>query len=140
MRRVLGLVQLLGVAVLVCALLVGAFVAGVFITHPRDEVQFVHYVRKYGDYDGKRARTSATDDQLVAAGDRACDWLRKQKPALWRDDPAHTINGLYPVYRKSSDRDDRKLPEAVVPGAWRELCPAVKVLIEPHRPWERGDD
>jgi hypothetical protein len=139
MRRVLGVLEVLGVVLLVCALLVGALVAGVFLTHPRDEPGYVHYVRKYGDYDGRRANTAATDTDLIAAGNRACDWLKHRRPALWRADARHRLDGLSDAFEESRPKDDRKLPTSVVPGAWTYLCPATRALIMPHRPWERGD-
>ena len=139
MRRVLGLGRLLLVVALLGAILVGAVVAGVFLTHPRDEEGYVEYVRTHGDYDGHRARTTATDETLIAAGDRACDWLKTRRPALWRTDRAHRINDLYRVLEKTRSRKDRALPAAVVPGAWKHLCPAYKTLIEPHRPWQTTD-
>lgn len=159
MRPVLGFLQLLGVALLVCALVAGAVVGGVFLTHGRDEVAYLRYVHQNdgevgltADVKGSKtagraasgsgqqtttAPVTLADSDLVSAGDAACDWLQHRPPALWHDDAAHEISTMVPEYAATMDVKDKTLRTAIVSGAWAHLCPATRVLVSPHRPWER---
>ena len=100
MRRVLGVLQVLGVAVLVCALLVGALVAGVFLTHPRDEVQFVHYVRKYGDYDGKPRNTAPRTTSSSRPATAPATGSRSGGRRCGVRTTAHSLDGLSDAFKE----------------------------------------
>lgn len=128
MRRI---VRTIGWVGLVCVLAVIAFVGGVYVTHPRDEGAFLNYVKTYSQYPRKQeSRPSSV--ALIQAGNRACDWLSHQIPALWRTGSGHTVNDLYRSYGGADADADLALPSAVVPGAWTYLCPATELLVKPH--------
>jgi hypothetical protein len=135
-RRVLGFLLM---TALVCVVFLGLLVAAVMVSNPRDQAAYLHYVKEHGNYDGKRVKVVADREDLVAAGDRACDWLRWREPALWRGDGGHNLTAQQTAFLKKASTKDRTLPKAVVPGAWKHLCPGTRILIEPHRPWEGGD-
>lgn len=140
MSRLTLVLKLLVVGVVVAALAVGAVVGGVFITHPRNEAGYLRYVHRYGDYKGQGLPQGAVPDAtLVAAGDRACSWLRHRTPALWRGGRSREVNSLYTRYRKGMSDADRALPRAFLPGSFTYLCPALTELMRPHRPWARSD-
>jgi hypothetical protein len=141
MRRIGMVVKVVLVGVLVGAVVLAGVVGAVFVTHPRNEGAYLRYVHRFGDDNGRHAKGPvATDAQLLAAGDRACTWLKHRQPALWRYGPDHEINSLGGRYEKQRSTADRALPRSVVPGAWEHLCPAVKELVGPHRLWPRSND
>jgi hypothetical protein len=107
-------------------------ITAVFVTHPRDENGYLNYVAKYGDYNGRKLADPPPSEVLIKAGDRACNWLQRRTPALWRTDPNHRINSLYLSYLAHMSRADRNLPKTMLPGAWEYLCPGTKALIRPH--------
>jgi hypothetical protein len=64
-----------------------ATLVDVFVTHPRDERQYLASVHLYGNPNHRvPAEDMPTDQVLVSVGDRACDWLSHQESALWRRD------------------------------------------------------
>ena len=115
---------------LACTLAFGLLVASLHAIYPRDEQAYLTYVRTYGNFDGNRLGSAIPAGDLVAAGDRACDWIRQQPPALWRTAPELRRNSLSARYE--SQLPESALPHAVVPGAWTYLCPAVVMLVKPH--------
>lgn len=127
MRRVVHAIGWLGLAGVVT---VSVVVGGVYATHPRDESSYLRYVQKYAHLPREDARPTSAD--LVAAGDRACDWLSHRVPALWRTGPGYGVEDLYAAYGRARDEADRSLPSYVVAGAWSYLCPATELLVKPH--------
>lgn len=115
-------------------------VAAVYVTHPRNDEGYLAYVDRYGNYDGRSLQHPPPATVLLAAGDRACDWLGRQPPALWRDDRRRTVGSLLARYDSEMPRADRALPETVPAGAWAHLCPATREFVEPHRPFGTASD
>lgn len=132
--RVRLLTKAIAIGLLTLLLAVTAVATAVVVTHRPSERAYLHYVHTYGDYGGPDDPTvlTATRRDLLAAGARACGWLRDQPPALWRDDPELRINNLYVRYRREMDDADRALPEAFLPGAFTYLCPLSSYLRKPH--------
>lgn len=133
-------VRTIGWTGLVMTMVFGAVVLGVHMTHPRDEGSYLAYVRAFGDYDGHRVGAHVASGALLAAGERACAWIRQQPPALWRGDQRYRTYWLRARYESQRPRSERGLPRAVVPGAWTYLCPATLELIQPVRLFEDTGD
>lgn len=131
--RIVGWVGLLSVLTLV------AIVSAVFITHPRDEAAYVRYVHTYRSYNGEPVAPVAAAE-LIAAGDRACDWLSHQQPGLWRDRAPYRIFDLSDRYTPTMSAADRAMPASVLPGAWHFLCPGTTLLIRSHQVFEDESD
>jgi hypothetical protein len=117
--------------VLGCVAAIAAVIGVVYVTHPREEAAYLSYVRTYGNYDGTHPR-KASAQELISAGDRACDWLFHQTPGLWRTTAQHQLYGLSRAYARTMSTADLSLPSAVVPGAWHFLCPATADLVQGH--------
>lgn len=117
---------------LVAAVSIVAVIGAVTVTHPRDEAAYLRYVHRYGDYHGKPASDQVPVEHLIAAGDRACDWLARQPMALWRTGPHFRFPALMAGYQAEMSQRDRALPRATLAGAWEYLCPATKELRKPH--------
>ena len=105
------------------------------VTHPRDEAAYLEYVETYADYGSlhKKSR-DASRTELVAAGDRACDWLAQRPMALTRTHGDFDLGTLAVKFNKQQFADDPSLPDSITAGAWEYLCPATKALKQPWTP------
>ncbi|MCZ7436046.1 hypothetical protein O7598_06560 [Micromonospora sp. WMMC241] len=130
--------------------MVGMAVAGVLaapvavlwvhVTHPRDEDGYLAYLKQYGNRQSDEPlEVLPPTADLIAEGDAACDWLREQPYALWRQDPRY---GELAVYRRYLDQIGDRSPrwggalpdlDSVAGGAWNYLCAADRELRERRR-------
>lgn len=125
------------VGLLVTLGLIVAIVA-VFAQHPRDEPAYLTDVHRYGNPQHRvPADDLPPDEVLVAIGDRACDWLARQEPALWRRADRFQLATRATAYSAASG-DTASLvasglrPESVYLEAWDNLCPGTREIAEPH--------
>lgn len=141
----------------------GAGLAAVHLTHPRDTTAYLGYLEEYktGSYaispDGivgtldeagdvvPFQHSHPTPETLIAAGDRACDWLSRQPYAGVRTGDQFRVSAL--GRRFQADRRASAVPWPGVPddslvqaGAWTHLCPATLWLHKPHWVFERPPD
>lgn len=132
-----------GVVVAVIALLLtiatgAGALATVHLTHPRDETAFLDYLRTYGSTSDTGVPLALPPtDQLLAEGDRACDWLNGQPWALWRNDGEFAYGKRMQRYLDSVSEPVAWAPADpirfyVLAGAWASLCPASVELHMPH--------
>ncbi len=128
MRR---MVRAIGWVGLVVVTAIVAIVGAVYVTHPRDDAAYLAYVHRFGDYDGRHV-SGPPLDQLIDAGSRACSWLGRQPPGLWRTHAPYRLSDLSDRYVGTMSDADRTLPSAVVPAAWTYLCPATTLLVKSH--------
>ena len=125
-----------GAAVVVCLSAVGGLVA-VNVTHPRDEAAYMSYMLTYGGVANGPGGTVPARADLIAEGDRACDWLGGQTWALWRTDPPLRVPAMETRYAEQvqhvplawSGQPDHG---TIAGAAWGYLCPAALELREPH--------
>lgn len=122
----------IGVGVAVGLIMV-ALVTALFVTHRPDEGAYLRYVATYGNYDGKQVHSAVSERDLVAGGQRACDWLGNRPMALWRTDRKWEVNSLYLQYARSLPAADSELPKSFLPGAYTYLCPLSTYVHKPHR-------
>ena len=130
-RRGVPLAALLSVA-LTMAAIAAPSVAG-SITHPREISAFQDYVRTFSANPGapQRDKVWATDhpEQILAEGDRACDWL-SHRPYAPKVDPSGdsdvaTMANRYLALRQGEGVPlplSREAHRVVVIGAWAYLC------------------
>jgi hypothetical protein len=117
--------------------LIAALVA-VLTSHPRDVRQYVRSVHLYGGLMHRvPAEDMPADQSLVSVGDRACAWLSRQEPALWRRDNRFQLATRAAAYSAASNDTTGLItaglrPESVYLEAWTYLCPGTQELIEPH--------
>lgn len=111
---------------------------GVFATHRGDQGAYLQLVHRYGNPQHRVAADLMPADQtLVQVGDRACDWLAHQPPALWRR-AEHYQPGYLDTQYASGSADTADLqaaglrPESVIEEAWSSLCPATGEIVLPH--------
>ncbi len=119
---------------------------GVFATHRGDQGAYLQSAHMYGN---PQHRVSAdlmpADQKLVQVGDRACDWLAHQPPALWRRAEHYQPGYLATHYAYgSADTADLQAaglrPESVIVEAWDLLCPATGEIVLPHYHALHGSD
>ncbi|MEV5823818.1 hypothetical protein AB0L22_32175 [Micromonospora haikouensis] len=132
-RVVLGLVT-------AAALAAPVAVAGVHLTHRRDEDGYLAYLKEYGDpHSDAPVPVLPPAADLLAEGDAACDWMREQPYALWRTEPRYHFVAVHERYLQRvaghPPRWGTGLPDInmVVAGAWAYLCPADWELRQPRR-------
>jgi len=115
-----------------------AALVDVLMSHPRDVRQYLMSVHLYGNPMHRvPAEDMPTDQSLVSVGDRACDWLSRQEPALWRRDSRFQLATRAAAYSGASNDTTGLItaglrPESVYLEAWAHLCPGTQELIEPH--------
>jgi hypothetical protein len=130
MRRRRLLLPLVVAAVLVVGVLMGPSLAA-RLQHPRDVDAFQTYVVTYMPDSGSPADENwATEhpDDVLAEGDRACEWL-SQRPSAPDVDPsgASSVYNLTNAYLKQV-REQPEVPltreghRSLVAGAWGHLC------------------
>jgi hypothetical protein len=130
MRRRRLLLPLVVAAVLVVGVLMGPSLAA-RLQHPRDVDAFQTYVVTYMPDSGSPADENwATEhpDDVLAEGDRACEWL-SQRPSAPDVDPsgASSVPTLTNAYLKQA-RGEPEVPltreghRTLVVGAWGYLC------------------
>lgn len=122
-------------------------VAAVGWTHPRDEAAFLGLVHGSVVEDGVLPFDSVSDDALLAEGDRACEWLAGQAPALWRRGEAWTMTGRIARYQDDvpaapgawdlGHESPQSYRGTVVSAAWAELCGGTRTLHRSHGPFGR---
>ena len=134
-RRGLALVAVVCALVVVLAAIAVVTVARV--EHPRDERAFLRVVA-HGSAHGGASR-GVNNRFLIADGDRACDWLRGQPPALWRRGGRWSFHSLRVRYDTRevprSSRGPRFDRDAVAVEAWAHLCGSDYYLRETHNPF-----
>lgn len=128
-------------ALLAVLLVLGALAAPSIarrVAHPRDTTAFQAYVKTFvgswrssADPDGSARDeewAAGHSDEILAEGDRACDWL-SQRPSAPEVDPSGNsdVGALASRYVTLSDRENplplsREGRRTVVVGAWAYLC------------------
>jgi hypothetical protein len=139
-RRTIRIVGWVGLTCAVIALVTSTvIIARVQATHPRDEAAYLHDAHRYTHadgglkaYDAHVAITYPSDHQLIQAGDRACDWLGHQPPALFITGYHFSPKRLADVYWKATLDSPWAMPRPVYRNAWEDLCPATLFLVKPH--------
>lgn len=117
---------------LVAVALLVALAAVLVATHRPDKDAYFEYVATYGNYNTSRTHP-VSNGELIAGGNRACDWLRDRPMALWRAERKWTVNSLYTEYERSLPKADAQLPKSFLPGAFTYLCPLSTYMHKPHR-------
>ena len=117
---------------IVALALVVVLAAVLVATHRPDKDAYVEYVATHGNYDNLKVRP-VTRSELVAGGNRTCDWLRDRPMALWRTERKWTVNSLYTEYERTLPKVDALLPKSFLPGAFTYLCPLSTYMRKPHR-------
>lgn len=121
------------------------FVAGLYITHPRDEDQFMAAMNRSDFPDDWQA---FVDDQgeafFLDEGDRACRWLSDQSVAgLSGNDSVSLHNRMDRYLDETSNVDPAwELPNTdfegrrlVAAAGWNNLCEATLLVHQPYNPW-----
>jgi hypothetical protein len=134
MRRRRNKVVVVVAGLVICFL---GLVIAVRMTHLRDESDFLLAVEDV-------APQTLDDDDLVAEGDAACQWLSWQERAWWnhgawfdRDDVlARYVRTTRPIHRgawgTSTDGPANRL--VVADAAWSQLCGGTWWWHRPHGP------
>jgi hypothetical protein len=121
------------------------FVAGIYITHPRSEDQFLASMQR-ADYPQEWLEfVSDRDDEFfLHEGDRACHWLREQSIAGLRTGNSVSLRALMDEYLDVTANVDSawELDETVFAGrrlvaasAWSNLCGATLIVHRPYHPF-----
>lgn len=133
--------------VVLAAILVlpAAFVAGIYVFHPRNEAGFMAEISRP---DLPRAWSAFLDEHdkrfFVVEGDRACDWLSEQPVALMRSDPRYEPSALLDRYLAMTGdaSGEWNTADGIVPArrmvatsAWNHLCQATLILHRPYHPF-----
>jgi hypothetical protein len=120
-----------------------AFVAGIFVTHPRDEAQFIG---ELNNASFPQVWTSFVDshdaDFLIYEGDRACTWLSSQPYGLLRSAQKYQLTDVLDRYLAETKQDDEWTigdnfagRRVVATSAWNHLCAATRLVHQPYRPF-----
>ena len=118
------------------------FVAGIYITHPRSEDEFMASMQR-ADYPQEWLEFVSDRDEsfFLHEGDRACHWLRQQSIAGMRTSHSYTLKARMDEYLDETANVDSawELDETVFAGrrlvaaaAWNHLCGATLIV---HRPY-----
>ena len=140
-RLALGAAICTSLAVLAAAILI----VMVRVQHPRDERTFLRTVAHVSAHGGRLHGTN--DGFLIAEGDRACHWLQRQPPALWRRGGQWSFQSLRLRYLRDvpasaqdwsfGDHGPRYNRDTVATEAWARLCGASYYLRKTHNPLTR---
>lgn len=114
------------------------FVAGIYITHPRNEDRFLAAVDR-SDYPHDWQKFVAARDQsfFLHEGDRACDWLAAQSIAGFHGGDSYSLHARMSRYLDETSNVDSawELSGTVFAGrrlvagaAWNYLCGATMVV------------
>ena len=136
------------VAVVVAAAVVlspAVAVAGVHVTHPRDEAAFLDYFDGHLSGEDTPPTPMPSTDALLEQGDRACAWLATQPWAMLRTDEKFRFAAMADQYLdQMSPHSDRVGPFPtqydVAGAAWTYLCPATRYLQKPHYVFNQPGD
>jgi len=121
------------------------FVAGLYITHPRDEDQFMAAMSR-SDYpeDWQKFVAEQGEAFFLAEGDRACRWLSDQSVAGFSTSDAASLHARMDRYLDETSNVDPawKLPHTnfngrrlVASAGWNNLCEATLLVHQPYNPW-----
>lgn len=140
MRGVIRTVGWVGLGcVALCLVASAVVIATAQVTHPRNETLYlrdVHRLTRADDglqsYDAYVDSPRPSDQQLIEAGDRVCDWLARQPPALFITHRSFKPTELADVYWKETQETEWAMPRQVYRDAWEHLCPATLYLVKPH--------
>ena len=121
------------------------FVAGIYITHPRNEDQFMAAMQR-ADYPHDWLTFVADQDEsfFLHEGDRACHWLRHQSFAGLRKAEDLTMQARMDQYLDETSNVDGawELSDTIFAGrrlvaasAWNNLCGATMIVHRPYTPF-----
>jgi hypothetical protein len=121
------------------------FVAGIYITHPRDEDQFMAAMQR-ADYpqDWLEFVSERDDSFFLHEGDRACQWLREQSIPAFRQAESLSLQARMTRYLDETSNVDGawELDETVFAGrrlvaaaAWNNLCAATLIVHRQYDPF-----
>lgn len=121
------------------------FVAGIYITHPRDEDRFLAAMDR-SDYpeDWLKFVNERDKSFFLHEGDRACRWLSKQSIAGLNKGESYTLQARMNRYldETSNVNSAWELNETVFAGrrlvagaAWNYLCGATMIVHQPYNPF-----
>ena len=140
------------IAVLAAILVLpAAFIAGIYVFHPRSEAGFMAQLQR-GDLPKEWAAFVDDHDQkfFVTEGDRACNWLSAQPVALMRTDPRYEPSALMERYLATTgeasaewneEESDVPARRMVATSAWNHLCEATLLIHRPYHPFgDPGDE
>ena len=140
MRRTVRIIGWVGLACIAIGLVTSAVViTRVQATHSRDTAAYLQDAHRYTRgvrglqaHDPHVVIAKPSDEQLVRAGDRACEWLGQQPPALFITDYHFSPQRWADVYWKATQDSQWAMPRQVYRDAWELLCPATLYLVKPH--------
>lgn len=121
------------------------FVAGIYITHPRNEDRFIAAMDR-SDYpqDWLTFVNERDDAFFLREGDRACSWLAAQSIAGLRSGDSYTLQSRMNEYLDETSNVDGawELNDTVFAGrrlvaasAWNNLCGATLIVHRPYEPF-----
>lgn len=118
------------------------FVAGIYITHPRNEGRFMAAMERADFPDDWQAFVADRgEDFLLTEGDRACDWLSDQSFALLNGSDSVSLQNRMNRYLDETSNvnaawvlsettfDGRRLAAA---AGWNYLCEATLLVHQPY--------
>ena len=120
------------------------FVAGIYVTHPRNEGRFLAQLSNSAF---PRVWTTFLSDHdnafFVKEGDRACTWLAAQPMAWVRNAPKYQLQNVMDRYLAETKQDtdwdmgatDFAARRVVATSAWNNLCEATLLIHQPFTPW-----
>lgn len=119
------------------------FVAGIYVTHPRKEGQFIGELHNSSLPDVWTSFVGDHDDKfLIEEGDRACHWLSDQPYALFSNASRYQLASLMERYLAETqeapdwDFDGHFSPRRLVAAAaWSHLCEATVLVHRTYRPF-----
>ncbi len=142
--RVLKRVVVFGIVILVLGL--GSGIAYLYVSHPRDEGNFLRRVERHWN-DDLKAYVDQTPARVVSEGDRACEWLAEQDWVLpdFSGDVAADVTGVGLLARftqetrgeerLSFDEYQGRITRFIGLAAWQDLCGVTFELRHTHHPF-----
>lgn len=123
------------------------FVAGIYVTHPRNEGQFIGQLHKSTLPPVWTSFVEDHDDKfLIDEGDRACKWLSDQPIAFLSSaqkyELAHVMDRYLAETKQDPDWDmgsDFAARRLVAAAAWNDLCQATMLIHRPYHPFGGKD-
>jgi hypothetical protein len=131
-------------AVAAAVLLPMVFVAGIYVTHPRNESGFIGQLHSASLPDVWITFVDDHDDTfLIEEGDRACRWLSAQPLPFMSSANKYELENMMDRYlaetKEDPDWDMRGANFAgrrvVAASAWNHLCQATMLIHRPYHPF-----
>lgn len=120
------------------------FVAGIYITHPRNEGRFMAAMERSDfPHDWQTFVDERDEAFFLHEGDRACSWLAAQSIAGLRGGDSYTLQARMNQYLDQTSNvnsawelDDTEFAgrRLVAASAWNNLCGATLIVHQPYHP------